>query len=78
LGFFEGHGNKFELRKKGIDGALIARLFAQTMKIYGGHHMRDLFQLNFVGPCFKMTKQVNNKGVRFVLGEHVTIFKCVS
>jgi hypothetical protein len=33
-----------------------SKAFGQTMKIYGGHHMRDLFQLSFVGPSFKMTK----------------------
>jgi hypothetical protein len=55
-----------------------SKAFAQTMKTYGGLHMHDLFQLSFVGPSFKMTKQVNNNGVQFVLGEHVTIFKCVS
>ncbi len=47
------------------------------MKMYGGQHMCDLFQLNFVGPNQKAIKRANKKGVQFVLGEHVTIFKCV-
>jgi hypothetical protein len=39
--------------------------------------MCDFFQLNFVGPSYKVIKRTNKKGVQFLLGEHDVIFKCV-
>jgi hypothetical protein len=39
--------------------------------------MCDFFQLNFVRPSYKAIKRANKKGVQFVHGEHVVIFKCV-
>jgi hypothetical protein len=45
--------------------------FAQIMKMYGGWHMCDFFQLNFVGPNYKALKRANKKCVH----EHVAIFK---
>jgi hypothetical protein len=40
--------------------------------------MCDFFQLNFVRPRYKAIKRANKKGVQFVHGEHVVIFKCVA
>ncbi len=54
-----------------------SKSFAQIMKMYGEWHMYDFFQLNFVGPSYKVIKRAKKKGVQFILGEHATIFKCV-
>jgi hypothetical protein len=48
------------------------------MKIYDGHRMCDLFQLNFSGPSYKTIKIANSKGVKFLPGEHAHVFRCVA
>ena len=49
-----------------------------SMRIYGGRHLCDLFALNFVGPSFDSIRRESRKGVMFVSGEHVDIFKSVA
>ncbi len=45
------------------------------MQIYGGRRLCDLFSLNFAGPSFDSIRRESRKGVAFVAGEHVDIFK---
>ena len=47
--------------KQGYRWSLNSKAFAQTIKIYEGQRMCDLFQLNFVGLAYKTTKQSNKK-----------------
>jgi hypothetical protein len=42
------------------------KAFAQTMKIYGGRRMYDLFTLNSVGPSWSTMKRENQKGIQFI------------
>ena len=49
---------------------LNTKCFAQTMKVYGGRRMCDLFALNFVGPNYSTIKRDLKKGVRILPGEH--------
>jgi hypothetical protein len=50
-------------RKRGCRYSENTKAFAQTMKIYGGRRMCDLFTLNFIGPSWSTMKRENQKGI---------------
>jgi hypothetical protein len=52
---------KSKLKKKGYKWGINSKFFVQIMKMYGGQHMCDFFQLNFVGLNYKALKRVNKK-----------------
>jgi hypothetical protein len=62
----------------GAKWSLASKAFAQTMKIYGSRCMCDLFKLNFAGPSYKTIKLANNKGIKFIPGEHAHLFRSVA
>lgn len=52
--------------------------FAQTVKLYGGRRLTDLFSLNLAGPSLSTVKLANKKGVQFVGGFRPEIFSAVA
>ena len=70
--------NNLNRKKQGFRWSSNSLAFSQAIKMYGGRRMCDLFSLNFGGPNYSFTKRVNQKGVQFVPGEHVDIFRSVA
>jgi hypothetical protein len=54
------------------------KAFAQTVKIYGGRRICDLFTLNFVGPSWSTVKHENQKGIQFTPSKHRQVFQSVA
>jgi hypothetical protein len=48
--FLKDVARNINRKKEGYKLNMNSKGFAQIMKMYGGQHMCDLFQLNFVGP----------------------------
>lgn len=64
-----GRGHRFRENTK---------CFAETMRMFGGKRMCDLFALNYDGPSYDTVKRDTRKGVHFVSGEHAQIFSNVA
>ena len=54
------------------------KCFLPAMRIFGGRRLCNLFSLNFAGPSFDSIQRESRKGVMFLLGKHVEIFKIVA
>ena len=65
-------------KKQRIRWSSNLKAFSQAMKMYRDRRMCDLFSLNYSGPNYSSTKWEYQKGVQFVLGEHVEIFRTVA
>ena len=76
--FLKDVATNLNQKKQGIRWSTNSVAFSQAMKMYGGRRMCELFSLNFAGPTYSTTKRVNQKGVQFVAGEHVDIFRSVA
>jgi hypothetical protein len=76
--FMKDVATNLNRKKQGFRFSTNSKSFAQTVKIYGGRRMCDLFSLNFVGPTYMTVKRENQKGVQFVPGEHREVFRCVA
>ena len=55
-----------------------SKSFCQAMKMYGGRHMIDLFNINYNGLSYSTVKQENKKGVQFIQGVLSNIFQSVA
>ena len=76
--FLKDVANNLNHKKQRARWSRNSLAFSQTMKMYGGRRMCDLFSLNFAGPNYSSIKCVNQKGVQFVPGEHIDIFRSVA
>jgi hypothetical protein len=76
--FMKDVATNLNRKKGGCRYSENTKAFAQTMKIYGGRRMCDLFTLNFVGPSWSTVKRENQKGVQFMPGEHRQVFQFVA
>jgi hypothetical protein len=76
--FMKDVATNLNRKKQGFRFSTNSKSFAQTLKIYGGRRMCDLFSLNFAGPTYMTIKRENQKGVQFVPGEHREVFRCVA
>lgn len=54
------------------------KCFSQAMRIYGGHHLGDLFSLNYARPSYDSIRRDSRKGVLFIPGEHVEFFNSIA
>jgi hypothetical protein len=64
--FMKDVATNLNRKKGGCRYSENTKAFAQTMKIYGGRRMYDLFTLNSVGPSWSTMKRENQKGIQFI------------